>query len=99
MALVKTTVEIPGRTLRRAKVFALSRGITLNQFFTQAVEDKLETAAAPSKKPMWIKLGGVVGKTGSAIAETRRIQRRIDTEFEIDAGYRTERPAIRRKSH
>jgi hypothetical protein len=79
---MKTTIEIPGTTLRRAKNIATSRGISLKQFFTEALEDKLKTAAAPASEPSWLKLAGVFGKTAVERAETRRIQQRIDSEFE-----------------
>ena len=80
---MKTTVEIPGTTLRRARTFAVSRGISLKQFFTEALEDKLKTAGAPSKRPAWMRLAGRFGKSASVRAETSRIQQRIDAEFEI----------------
>jgi hypothetical protein len=80
---VKTTIEIPGTTLRRAKSIAASRGITLKQLFTEALEDKLKGTVAPSAEPTWMKLAGAFGKTASDRAETRRIQQRIDAEFEI----------------
>jgi hypothetical protein len=80
---VKTTIEIPGTTLRRAKTVAVSRGISLKQLFTEALEDKLKTSGNPSAEPAWMKLEGAFGKTRSTRAETRRIQQRIDAEFEI----------------
>ena len=80
---MKTTIEIPGATLRRAKSIANSRGISLKQFFTEALEDKLKTPAAPGSAPAWLKLAGAFGKNASDRAETRRIQRRIDAEFEV----------------
>ncbi len=80
---MKTTVEIPGSTLRRAKSIAASRGISLKQLFTEALEDKVKTAQTPAAEPVWMKLAGAFGKTASARAETRRIQRRIEAEFEV----------------
>ena len=80
---MKTTIEIPGTTLRRAKSVAASRGISLKQLFSEALEDKLKRAASPVSEPAWLKLAGVFGKTASERAETRRIQQRIDAEFEI----------------
>lgn len=80
---MKTTIEIPGPTLRRAKTIASARGISLKQFFTEAVEDKLKAAAGPVSEPAWLKLAGAFGKTASDREETHRIQRRIDAEFEI----------------
>lgn len=80
---MKTTIEIPGTTLRRAKSVAVSRGISLKQFLTEALEDKLKTAGTPHTPPAWMKLAGAFGKTASDRAETRRIQQRIDEEFEV----------------
>ena len=80
---MKTTIEIPGSTLRRAKSVAVSRGISLKQLFTEALEDKLKTAGAPSAPPAWMKLAGAFGQTVADRAETRRIQQRIDEEFEV----------------
>jgi hypothetical protein len=79
---MKTTIEIPGTTLRRAKTVATSRGISLKQLFTEALEDKLKGAAAPALEPAWLKLAGAFGKSAVDRAETRRIQRGIDAEFE-----------------
>ena len=78
---MKTTIEIPGATLQRAKTAAISRGISLKQLFTEALEDKLKTAGNPPADPAWMKLAGAFGKSRSARAETRRIQERIDAEF------------------
>ncbi len=80
---MKTTIEIPGVTLRRAKSVAVSRGISLKQLFTEALEEKLKTAAAPASEPAWLNLAGAFGKSASDRAETRRIQQRIDAEFEV----------------
>ncbi len=79
---MKTTIEIPGTTLRRAKSVAVLRGISLKQLFTEALEDKLKTAAAPAAQPVWMKLAGAFGKTAPVREETRRIQQRIEAEFE-----------------
>ncbi len=38
---MKTTIEIPDVTFRRAKFLALSRGITLKRFFTDALEHQM----------------------------------------------------------
>jgi hypothetical protein len=81
---MKTTIEIPDTTFRRAKSLAGSQGITLKQLFTQAIEERLrhKSAGAGSAEPPWMKLAGAFGKTRAARAETRRIQQRIDHEFE-----------------
>ena len=74
---MKTTLEIPDPILRKAKVKAAERGIPLRQFVTEAVQEKL-AAAMPVEKP-WMQ---GVGKLKHLHAETVRIQRIIDEEFE-----------------
>jgi len=82
-ALVKTMIGIPGTTLRCAKSIAGSRGVSLKQLFTEALEDKLKRAGAPAAEPGWMKPAGTFGKSASVRAETRRIQQRIEAEFEM----------------
>ena len=38
---VKTTIELPDATLRRAKILAAARGVTLKRFFIEALEEQL----------------------------------------------------------
>jgi hypothetical protein len=42
---MRTTVELPDELLTRAKIRAVSSGISLRQFFVEAVEQKLTTPA------------------------------------------------------
>jgi hypothetical protein len=42
---MRTTVELPDELLTRAKIRATSSGISLRQFFVEAVEQKLTTQA------------------------------------------------------
>lgn len=74
---MKTTLEMPDATLRRAKAKAAERGIPLRQFVTDAVEKEL---AAPvlGTKP-WTKMAG---KLKHLHSETVRIQKKIDDAFE-----------------
>jgi len=74
---VKTTLEMPDATLRKAKAKAAERGIPLRQFVTEAVEEKLEGLPA-SEKPWTVMAGGLK----HLHAETVRIQKLIDDEFE-----------------
>lgn len=74
---MKTTLEMPDATLRRAKAKAAERGIPLRQFVTEAVEDKL-AAATPAGKP-WTRMAG---KLKHLHTETVRIQKKIDEAFE-----------------
>jgi hypothetical protein len=78
MKLMKTTLEIPDRTFRRAKSKAAEQGVPLRQFVTDAVEDKLKTAHADGQKP-WMKH---LGKLKGLHKETVRINKAIEEAFE-----------------
>ena len=85
---MKTTIEMPDNTLRRAESLAADKGMTLTELVTEAVEDKLRRSAKPAEasEPSWTKLYGAFAKSGEMRAETRRIQKLIGEEFErIDA--------------
>ena len=73
---MKTTLEVPDSTFRRAKSKAAEQGIPLRQFVTEALEDKLHSA--PQQKP-WLKH---VGKLKHLRKETKRINRVIDEHVE-----------------
>lgn len=75
---MKTTLEIPDPIFRRAKSKAAERGISLRQFVTEAVEDKLKTSTSPNRKP-WIKH---LGKLKHLRKETQRINRLIEQDTE-----------------
>jgi predicted transcriptional regulator len=76
---VKTTVELRDDLLRRAKVLAASRGITLKQFLTEAVEQRLRAEQAQPRRPRWKQLAG---ELTSLQRETARIDAAIAAEFE-----------------
>ena len=85
---MKTTIEIPDKTLQRAKSLAADKGITLTELVTEAVEDKLRRSAKGPQagEPSWMRLYGAFAKSEEMRAETRQIQKLIDEEFEkIDA--------------
>jgi hypothetical protein len=81
---VKTTLEISDETFRRARIVAAQKGITLKTLVNEALEEKLQKPDSKlgKQKPAWLKLEGAFGKTAADRAETRRIQARIDAEFE-----------------
>ena len=81
---MKTTLEISDELFRKAKATAARRGQTLKQLVTEALREKLSPGASGKSKasPEWLKYFGAFGKTASMRAETRRIQRVIDGEFE-----------------
>lgn len=82
--MVKTTLEIPDGTFRRAKTRAAEKGLSFRQFATQALEEKLQRMEQTRGKgePEWMRLFGALGQTPALRAETCRIQREIDEEFE-----------------
>jgi hypothetical protein len=79
---MKTTLEIPQAILRRAKSSAAGRGISLREFVTEALKDKLTAYARAAEKP-WVKH---MGKLKRLHKETERINRLIEEDSEkIDA--------------
>jgi hypothetical protein len=78
-------IEIPDETFRQAKSLAGAQGISLKRLFTEALEEKLrrKSPGVSAAAPQWMKLAGVFGKTAAERAETRRIQKRIDAEFDM----------------
>lgn len=76
---MKTTLEIPDPIFRKAKARAAERGIPLRQYVTEAVEEKLAAKSAPVQQKPWMKMAGGLKHLH---AETVRIQKLIDEEFE-----------------
>ncbi len=75
---MKTTIEIPDPLFRRAKAAAAVRGVTLKQYFTEAVEQRLREREHRGR-PSWKSLSG---RLAPLRRETARIGRLIDDEFE-----------------
>ena len=90
---MKTTIELPDVTLRRAKAFAAVHGITMRRFITDAIERQLRrnTVAArtvtglydatsePDAEPPWMAGFGGLSDLGD---EHRRVLDAIEEEFE-----------------
>jgi hypothetical protein len=74
---MKTTLEIPDPTFRKAKATASSLGIPLREYVTQAVEEKLLQDNRRAGKP-WMECAGQLAHLHK---ETVRIQKLIDEEF------------------
>lgn len=81
---MKTTLEISDLLFRKVKATAAHRGQTLKQFVTDALQEKLGhgPSARAGADPAWVHHFGAFGKTAQMRAETRRIQKAIDQEFE-----------------
>ncbi len=79
---MKTTLEIPETTFRRAKTLAAAKGISMKQLFTEALEDKLRQSTHRGKptEPPWMK---GFGKLADLKLESARMMKVIDEEFEV----------------
>ena len=75
---MKTTLEIPDPTFRKAKATASALGIPLREFVTQAVEEKLSMSGRRLRKP-WLECAGELEHLHK---ETSRIQKLIEEEFD-----------------
>jgi hypothetical protein len=73
---MKTTLEIPGALLRRAKSEAAERGITLQALVSEALDDKLR-AHDMQDKP-WMR---AFAKLRGLHNETAKIDQIIEQEF------------------
>lgn len=78
--LMKTTIEIPDPLLRKTKSKAAERGLTLKEFVTEALQEKLaaETVRLRAGEPAWMQ---GFGKLRRLRNETARVQARIDAAF------------------
>ncbi len=74
---MKTTLEIPDATFRRAKSVAAERGIPLRALITEALADKLRADNSGSKP--WM---AAFGKLRDLRRETAKINRIIEEQFE-----------------
>ena len=90
---VKTTIELPDMTLRRAKAFAAVHGTTMRRFITDAVEQELRrrtvaartvtgfgnTTSGSDAEPPWMVGFGGLSDLGD---EHRLVLDAIEEEFE-----------------
>ena len=79
---MKTTLEIPDVLFHRVKSKAAERGQSLKQFITEALQEKLaaEVGGRRPAQPGWMQ---GFGKLRRLRRETRRVQGRIDEQFEV----------------
>ena len=75
---MKTTIELPDATFRRAKALAAGRGMTLKRFFTEALEEQLRRCSSDAEAP-WMAGFGVLSDLSD---ENRRVLSVIEQEFE-----------------
>ena len=80
---MKTTIELPDPAIQQARTLAAGRGMTLKQFFTEALEEKLQRCsrqpATHETDPPWMAGFGALSDLAS---ENRRVLDAIEEEFE-----------------
>ena len=81
---VKTMLDLPDAALRQAKAVAADRGVTLKQFVTEALDEKLRRASAArtsgrNAEPPWMAGFGALADLRD---ENRRIAALIEDESE-----------------
>ena len=79
---MKTTVDISDEALRAAKVVAASRGMTLRQLFSEALEEKLRRCSATDGSEHGAPWMVGFGALSDLADESRRVLAVIDEEFE-----------------
>jgi len=75
---MKTTIELPDAIFRRAKAYASGRGMTLESFFIEALEEELLRHSNETDAP-WMEGFGVLSDLSN---ENRRVLDIIEQEFE-----------------
>ena len=75
---MKTTIELPEATFRRAKALAAGRGMTLKRFFTEALEEQLRRCSRDTEASWMAGFGAL----SDLSAENRRVLALIEQEFE-----------------
>lgn len=78
---MKTTIEIPDPLFRKAKSKAAENGQSLKDLVTEALQEKLAARSSNPHRgePEWMQ---GFGKLRRLRKETRRVQARIDEEFQ-----------------
>lgn len=75
---MKTTIELPEATFRRAKALAAGRGMTLKRFFTEALEEQLRRCSGNTEAPWMVGFGAL----SELSDENRQVLAVIEQEFE-----------------
>lgn len=79
---MKTTLDIPDDIFRQTKARAALRGVSLRQFVTEALEEKISASASTrpgSAEPPWMQGFGALADLKE---ETRLVEARIAEAFE-----------------
>ena len=84
LSMMKTTVELPEPAYRQAEVLATSRCMTLKQFFTEALEEKLRRCAGENSSREGPRMASF-GALSDLASENHRVLSVIKEEFETHA--------------
>lgn len=79
---MKTTIDLPDVTFRQTKTAAAASGMTLKQFVTEALEDRLRRcglASGNGVEPSWM---AGFGALSDLAEENRHVLATIEREFE-----------------
>lgn len=80
---MKTTLDIPDPIFRQAKARAALRGVSLRQFVTEAIEEKVTAPASGrtgAAEPPWMRGFGALAALHQ---ETRKVDACIAEAFEV----------------
>jgi hypothetical protein len=61
---MRTTIEIPDKLMKEAKIKAVQEGITLKELFIRSLEKELEQHSASESGAPWKKLSGKGSASG-----------------------------------
>ena len=56
---MRTTIDIPDPLMKKAKIKAVEKGMTLKEFFTQLLENELQSGQQDQESAPWKKLKGM----------------------------------------
>ena len=78
--MMKAVIELPEPAHRQAEILAAGRGMTLKQFFTEALEEKLRRCVGEdsSREAPWM---AGFGELSDLADENRRVLGVIEEEF------------------
>ncbi len=80
---MKTTIDLPDATFRRAEAMAAARGMTLKQFLTGALEERVQNCSVEARngavEPPWMAGFGALSDIAD---ENRRVLSLVEEEFE-----------------
>jgi len=82
MLIMKTTLDIPDHIFRQAKARSALRGVSLRQFVTEALQEKMTPLSSTRNtvsEPPWMQSFGVLADLKD---ETRKIEASITEAFE-----------------